>query len=165
MLVFEQNEELDVRAVLQRVSWARVKVDGEVTGEIGGGLLALLGVAKGDTEKEAEMLAKKTTELRIFEDEAGKMNRSLLEVGGGCLVVSQFTLFAECRKGRRPFFGNAEAPQRAAELCQRFAQSMRGLGVDVATGVFGAMMHVELCNTGPVTIPLDTDDLSGPRRS
>ncbi len=153
-----------MRAVLQRVSRARVDVEGETVGEIGQGLLVLLGVAQGDGEAEAELLAKKCVDLRIFADEAGKMNRSLLDVGGGCLVVSQFTLLAECRKGRRPFFGAAEAPERAEALCQHFAQAVRSSGVEVASGRFGAMMKVEICNDGPVTIPLDTEELRAPRR-
>ena len=152
-----------MRAVIQRVSWARVAVGESVVGEIGPGLLILLGVGQGDDESVAHVLAKKISRLRIFEDEAGKMNRSLLDVGGGCLVVSQFTLFADCRKGRRPFFGGAEVPERAAELCDAFVRAMGELGVGVATGEFGAMMRVELCNDGPVTIILDSSELLAPR--
>jgi len=153
-----------MRAIVQRVKWARVRVGDETVGSIDAGLLVLLGAARGDGNPEAEMLAQKIIGLRIFEDEAGKMNRSVVDIGGACLVVSQFTLFADCRKGRRPFFGGAEEPQRATELCDRFATTARGLGVEVATGRFGAMMQVELCNDGPVTIPLDSDELKAPRR-
>ena len=146
-----------MRAVVQRVAWARVRVGDEIVGEIGPGLLVLVGVAQGDTPAEAESLAKKIVELRIFEDEARKMNRSLLDTGGAALVVSQFTLLADCRKGRRPFFGAAEEPGRATELCDHFAGAVALHGVKVAGGRFGAMMQVELCNDGPVTIPLDTE--------
>ncbi len=154
----------EMRAVVQRVQWAHVRVDNEVKGEIEGGLMILLGVAQGDDEDRADKLAKKLVDLRIFEDDLGKMNRSLLDVGGSALVVSQFTLFADLRKGRRPFFGGAEAPERAAALCDYFCQRMRGLGIQTETGVFGAMMKVELCNDGPVTIVIDSCDLEGPRR-
>ncbi len=144
-----------MRAVVQRVSSARVRVGERVTGEIGAGLLVLLGIGKGDDEKLADALAKKIAEMRIFADESGKMNRSLVDIGGGCLVVSQFTLYADTSRGRRPFFGDAEAPERATQLCDYFVRAMAELGPRVASGEFGAMMQVELCNDGPVTIILD----------
>lgn len=154
-----------MRAVIQRVKWARVQVGEATTGEIGPGLCILLGVAKGDDEERAEKLATKLAELRVFADADDKMNRSLLEIGGGALVVSQFTLFAEVRKGRRPYFGEAEAPERASALCDLFCQALRRAGVAaVATGRFGAMMQVQLCNDGPVTLVIDSADLEGPRR-
>jgi len=145
-----------VRAVVQRVSSARVEVDGEVTGSIGRGLLVLLGVGQGDTEKQAAWLAEKIAGLRIFEDEAGKMNLSAEEVGGGVLVVSQFTLLADCRKGRRPSFTEAAPPEVAERLYQEFVRRVRECGVRVETGVFQAKMRVHLVNEGPVTIWLDT---------
>ncbi len=153
-----------MRAVVQRVTWARVCVDGKTVGEIGPGLTVLLGVGKGDTERRADQLAKKLVDMRIFADDEDRMNRSLVDIGGGMLVISQFTLFADLRKGRRPFFGGAESPDRARELCDVFAAAVRGRGVEVATGSFGAMMQVELCNDGPVTIIIDSSDLEGPRR-
>jgi len=145
-----------VRAVVQRVSSARVEVDGEVTGSIGRGLLVLLGVGQGDTEKQAAWLAEKIAGLRIFEDEARKMNLSVEEVGGGVLVVSQFTLLADCRKGRRPSFTEAAPPEVAERLYQEFVRRVRECGVRVETGVFQAKMRVHLVNEGPVTIWLDT---------
>lgn len=145
-----------MRVVVQRVAWAKVTVAGEVVGRIDAGLLALVGIGKGDDEATARAMAKKVVELRIFPDEADKMNSSLVDVGGGCLVVSQFTLYADTQRGRRPFFGDAEAPERASALCDVFAQAVKELGVTVATGRFGAMMDVELCNAGPVTIILDS---------
>ena len=145
-----------MRAVVQRVSSARVEVDGEVTGSIGRGLLVLLGVGQGDTEKQAAWLAEKIAGLRIFEDEAGKMNLSAEEVGGGVLVVSQFTLLADCRKGRRPSFTEAAPPEVAERLYQEFVRRVRECGVRVETGVFQAKMRVHLVNEGPVTIWLDT---------
>lgn len=145
-----------MRAVVQRVSSARVEVDGEVTGSIGRGLLVLLGVGQGDTEKQAAWLAEKIAGLRIFEDEAGKMNLSVEEVGGGVLVVSQFTLLADCRKGRRPSFTEAAPPEVAERLYQEFVRRVRECGVRVETGVFQAKMRVHLVNEGPVTIWLDT---------
>jgi len=154
-----------MRAVVQRVRWARVLVDGDTRGEIGPGFAILLGVAKGDDEARADKLARKIAELRIFADHEDKMNRSLTEIGGGALVISQFTLFAEVRKGRRPYFGEAEAPERADQLCAHFADAVRACGVEVQTGVFGAMMQVELCNDGPVTLVIDSADLEGPRRA
>ncbi|MFQ5915364.1 MAG: D-aminoacyl-tRNA deacylase [Nitrospinota bacterium] len=148
-----------MRAVLQRVTEASVAVDGEVKGAIGPGLLILLGVGEGDTEDDVHQLAEKIVHLRIFEDEAGKFNRSLSDVSGSALVVSQFTLFADCRKGRRPSFISAAKPPLAEELYEKFNQALRSEGVPVETGVFGAMMDVRLSNQGPVTIWLDTREL------
>jgi D-tyrosyl-tRNA(Tyr) deacylase len=148
-----------VRALLQRVRFARVTVAGETVGEIGAGILVLLGVGKGDDAATADALAKKIVGLRIFADADDRMNLALADVGGGCLVVSQFTLYADIGRGRRPFFGDAEEPERARTLCETFATAVRGLGVQVATGRFGAMMQVELCNDGPVTLWIDTAEL------
>ncbi len=145
-----------MRAVVQRVSWARVRVGGETVGAIERGVLVLLGVGRGDTAAVADALARKIALMRIFPDAEDRMNRSLVDVGGACLVVSQFTLYADTRRGRRPFFGDAEEPEAARALCDAFAGSMRGHGVPVESGRFGAMMDVELCNDGPVTIWLDT---------
>lgn len=145
-----------MRAVIQRVSRARVRVEGQTAGEIGGGLLVLLGVGKGDTQKEADFLLDKIIHLRIFEDGAGKMNLSLLDTGGELLVVSQFTLYADCRKGRRPSFTAAADPDTAKTLYEAFLARARDLGVRVASGVFQAMMEVELVNDGPVTVLLDS---------
>ncbi len=145
-----------MRAVLQRVSQARVKIDGEIVGEIGRGLLVLLGIAHGDTPEQAEWLADKLAGLRIFEDEAGKMNRDVVEIGGGVLIVSQFTLYGDCRKGRRPSFIEAAPPAIAVPLYAAFIDAMRARGVPTATGRFGAMMSVELVNEGPVTIIVDS---------
>jgi D-tyrosyl-tRNA(Tyr) deacylase len=153
-----------VRAVLQRVASARVAVGGETKGEIGHGLAILLGVADGDGEDEARWLATKVRELRIFEDDAGKMNLSLIDVEGGALVVSQFTLLADCRKGRRPSFTGAAAPDLGEALYERFVELLRSDGVPVATGVFGARMLVSIENEGPVTIIVDTDDRQRSRR-
>ena len=141
---------------MQRVSSARVIVDGDTVGEIGAGILALVGAAKGDTEQDAEAVADKTMNLRIFQDNAGKMNLSLLDKGGELLVVSQFTLLADCTKGRRPSFFEAMDPEPAAELVERFAAYAKSRGVKVGRGVFGASMEVELVNDGPVTIVLDS---------
>jgi D-tyrosyl-tRNA(Tyr) deacylase len=147
-----------VRALLQRTTGARVQVDGQVVGEIGPGLVVLLGVGPDDTEAVADDLARKAAELRIFRDEDGRTNRSLLDVSGEALVVSQFTLFADTRRGRRPGFTGAAAPDLAASLVERFAATLRGLGVTVAQGRFGAEMALELVNDGPFTIWLDTAD-------
>jgi D-tyrosyl-tRNA(Tyr) deacylase len=147
-----------VRALLQRTTGARVRVDGEIVGEIGPGLVVLLGVGPDDDEATTDALARRVTELRIFDDEAGRTNRSLVDVGGAVLVVSQFTLYADTRRGRRPGFTGAAAPELAERLYLRFAAALRGMGVDVATGRFGAVMAVELVNDGPFTIWLDTDD-------
>jgi D-aminoacyl-tRNA deacylase len=140
---------------VQRVAEARVTVDGEPVGEIGRGVVVLLGIARGDTEAEGERLAGKVARLRIFEDEAGKFDRSLLDVGGEALVVSQFTLIADTRKGNRPSFTDAAAPDEAEPLYERFCNALRAVGVQVQTGVFGARMQVQLTNDGPVTVVLD----------
>ncbi len=153
-----------MRAVLQRVTRAKVIVDNETVGTIGAGLLVLLGVARGDGPAEARRLAEKTAELRIFADADGKFNRSLLETGGSALVVSQFTLLADVRRGRRPSFAEAAPPDLAAGLVDAFVAALRELGVRVETGRFGAHMLVELENDGPVTIVLDTVDLDRSRR-
>jgi D-tyrosyl-tRNA(Tyr) deacylase len=145
-----------VRALLQRTTGARVRVDGEVVGEIGSGLVIFLGVGPDDSEAIAADLARKAAELRIFRDEAGRTNVSLLDVGGSVLVVSQFTLYADTRRGRRPGFTNAASPAQAERLYEQFAAALRALGVVVATGRFGAEMAVELVNDGPFTIWLDT---------
>ena len=147
-----------MRALLQRTTGARVRVDGEVVGEIGPGLVVLVGVGQGDDEAVADGLARRIAELRIFEDEAGRTNRSLLDVGGEALVVSQFTLYADTSRGRRPGFTAAAAPHVADRLYRRVADGLGGAGARVATGRFGASMAVELVNDGPFTIWLDTDD-------
>jgi len=146
-----------MRAVVQRVSRARVAVNGEVTGEIAAGLMILIGVGRDDTSAVALTMAEKIANLRIFEDDEGKMNRSLLEVNGSALVVSQFTLYGDARGQRRPSFIAAAPPEQAKKLYQEFSEGLRRLGVVVATGVFQAMMSVELVNEGPVTILLDSD--------
>jgi D-tyrosyl-tRNA(Tyr) deacylase len=147
-----------VRAVLQRVSRAEVRVADETLASVGPGLLILLGVGRADDEAVAEALARRTTELRIFEDDDGRTNRSILDVGGAALVVSQFTLYADTSRGRRPGFTGAADPAIADRLYQRFASALRESGVtDVQTGRFGAEMAVELVNDGPFTIWLDTD--------
>ncbi len=146
-----------MRAVVQRVSEARVKVDGQVTGEIGPGFLVLLGVAKSDDAAAAAQLAEKVYGLRLFNDAEGKMNRSLAEVGGAALAVSQFTLYGDCRKGRRPSFARAAPAERAKALYEEFVAALQKLGARVETGVFQAMMEVELVNAGPVTVLVDTD--------
>jgi D-tyrosyl-tRNA(Tyr) deacylase len=146
-----------VRAVLQRVSRAKVTVESRVTGEIGAGLMILLGVGREDTSAVAVTLAEKSANLRIFEDERGKMNRSLLDVKGSALVVSQFTLYGDARGQRRPSFITAAPPDLAKALYEEFCETLRKLGVAVATGIFQAMMSVELVNEGPVTILLDSD--------
>jgi D-tyrosyl-tRNA(Tyr) deacylase len=145
-----------MRAVLQRVTRASVTVDGSVVGQIGVGWLVLLGVAKGDSDEDADRLADKTAVLRAFEDEAGKMNRSVAEAGGGVLVVSQFTLLADCRGGRRPSFTDAADPAEAERLYLHFAERLRTNGLAVATGIFRADMKVDLLNDGPVTFLLDS---------
>ena len=146
-----------MKALIQRVSKADVSVDGESAGRIGGGLLVLLGVGREDTEKEADLLAQKIVNLRIFEDEAVKMNRSLADINGELLVVSQFTLMADTRKGRRPSFVNAAPPEQADRLYMVFVEKAREKGIKTETGSFGAMMDVSLVNHGPVTIMLDTE--------
>ena len=146
-----------MRAVVQRVSRARVIVGGSVKGEIALGLLILLGVGHDDTSAVAASMASKISNLRIFQDDQGKMNRSLLDVKGSALVVSQFTLYGDARGQRRPSFVAAAPPDQAKNLYEEFAEALRSLGVTVATGVFGTMMSVELVNEGPVTILLDSD--------
>lgn len=149
-----------MRAILQRVTYGRVSVSGKVVGQTGPGFVILLGVTHTDTAAEAKKLAEKTANLRVFEDAQGKMNLSALDVGGGMLVISQFTLYADAKKGRRPSFTDAAAPDIAAPLVMQFAEFLRGLGVaSVETGVFGAEMLVALENDGPVTIILDTATL------
>jgi D-aminoacyl-tRNA deacylase len=145
-----------VRAVVSRVAWARVVAGGELTGEIGPGLLVLVGIAHADTEADAGWLAAKVAALRVFDDDRGKMNRSVTEVGGAALVVSQFTLYGDARKGRRPSYVAAAAPERAAPLVEAVAKSLAGAGVPVASGRFGADMRVESSGDGPVTILLDS---------
>jgi len=146
-----------MRAVIQRVRNASVTVDGLITGEIGQGVLILLGVTHGDTEAQGLWLASKLANLRIFPDEDGKMNLSLMDVGGGALVVSQFTLYGDCRKGRRPSFVGAASPSIAEPLYERFCEQISAEGVgQVERGVFGAMMDVQLINDGPVTLVIDT---------
>jgi D-tyrosyl-tRNA(Tyr) deacylase len=147
-----------MRALLQRSSGARVRVEGIDVGSIEHGLVVLLGVGPNDDEAVADALARRVTELRIFDDEAGRTNLSLIDVGGAALVVSQFTLYADTRRGRRPGFTGAAEPELANRLYLRFAAALRGLGVEVATGQFGEVMEVELVNDGPFTIWLDTDD-------
>jgi D-tyrosyl-tRNA(Tyr) deacylase len=144
-----------MRLVLQRVTRGSVSVAGETVGAIGRGLVILVGVAPGDGEEEARWLANKTAGLRIFEDHEGKMNLSLLDVGGGALVISQFTLYADARKGRRPSFTDAAPPELAEPLVARFAEFLHAEGVPVETGIFGAYMHVEIHNDGPVTLILE----------
>jgi D-tyrosyl-tRNA(Tyr) deacylase len=153
---FSHEEESTMRAVLQRVAGARVLVAGEAGGEVGRGLLVLLGVAQGDTPEQARWLADKVVSLRLFEDEAGKMNRDVTEVNGGVLVVSQFTLLGDCRKGRRPSFIGAAPPETAEPLYESFLDAVRAHGVPTASGRFGAMMRVELVNDGPVTLIVDS---------
>jgi D-tyrosyl-tRNA(Tyr) deacylase len=144
-----------MRAVVQRVSRASVSVDGVVRGACGSGLLVFLGVAVGDDAATAARLAGKVARLRVFPDEAGRFDRSLLDTGGGALVVSQFTLLADTAKGNRPSFTRAAAPAVAEPLVEAFAEALRAEGMPVATGVFGAQMQIELVNDGPVTIVLD----------
>ena len=148
-----------MRAVVQRVSRACVRVDGKVVGEVGRGLLVLLGVARGDGEDDARLLADRIAALRIFEDEGGKMNLAVADVAGGLLVVSQFTLLGDARKGNRPSFTGAAAPDAANALYERFCALLRERGLPVATGVFRAHMDVELVNDGPVTVLLDSKRL------
>ena len=145
-----------MRAVIQRVKSAEVSVDGRVSGKIEKGLLLLLGVGKGDSENDVSFLTSKIPELRIFEDESGKFNLSLKEIGGEMLVVSQFTLYADCRKGRRPSFTDAEEPETAKYLYEKFISRLRDRGITVQTGEFQAKMEVHLINDGPVTLLLDS---------
>lgn len=148
-----------MRAIIQRVKEARVEVDGEVVGRIGEGILVLLGAGKDDTEEDAEYLAEKILTLRIFEDKDGKMNLSVTDTGGGVLVVSQFTLYGDCRKGRRPSFDKAAPSELAERLYELFVRTIRERGVKVETGRFRAMMDVHLVNSGPVTLMLDSKKL------
>lgn len=147
-----------MRACVQRVAHARVAVSGEVCGEIGPGMLVLLGVAQNDTEADARFLAEKIAGLRVFEDEQGKMNLGLAQVSGAMLVVSQFTLLGDCRKGRRPSFTDAAGPELAQSLYEVFVAAVRQSGIPVATGRFREHMQVELVNDGPVTLLLDTEE-------
>lgn len=147
-----------MRAIIQRVSSARVRVGDETVGAIGRGFLVLLGVAESDGESQVRALAGKIPHLRIFPNEAGKFDRSLLDVGGQALIVSQFTLLGETRKGRRPSFTRAAPPERAEALYEQFVTALQDEGVTTATGRFGAMMAVELVNDGPVTLILDTQE-------
>lgn len=148
-----------MKCVVQRVSSAAARVDGETVGAIGCGFLVLAGIAPGDTQSEMERVARKLVHLRVFEDGEGKMNLSLIDVGGSVLVVSQFTLYADVRKGRRPSFTDAARPEVAEPLVQEFCALLRAQGIVVAEGRFGAHMRVELVNDGPVTIILDSDVL------
>ena len=145
-----------MRAVVQRVKEAKVEVKGVVIGEIGRGILVFVGVGEGDSEKDSEFLAAKVAHLRIFPDENDLMNRSLIEIEGGALVVSQFTLWGDCRKGRRPSFVRAAHPERAKKLYEHFVTTLRGRGLSVATGKFQEMMEVHLVNDGPVTLIMDS---------
>lgn len=144
-----------MRVVLQRVKYGRVSIAGHTIAEINRGLVILLGIGNGDTEAQVQVLSQKIAHLRIFEDEQGKMNQSLLDVGGQAIVVSQFTLYADTRKGRRPSFTDAALPEVARPMVERFAQQLRELGVPTQTGEFGAHMLVDIQNDGPVTIWLD----------
>jgi len=146
-----------MRAVVQRVSRAEVRVEGRVVGAIGHGLLVLVGIAREDTAETGKVLAEKIAHLRVFDDEQGRMNRSLLETGGAALCVSQFTLYGDCRKGRRPSYDRAAPPEAAQTLYDSFVVSLRALGVQVETGEFRALMDVELVNDGPVTLLLDSE--------
>jgi len=152
-----------MRAIIQVVSTASVEVKGQIVGRIGPGMLVLLGAGQGDTEAEARLLAEKSASLRIFADAAGKFNHSLLDTGGSALVISQFTLYADTRKGRRPSFTGAAPPEAAKPLVNAYCDALRALGVTVETGIFGAMMRVALVNEGPVTIMLDSDTYRMPR--
>ena len=147
-----------MRVVVQRVSSASVTVDGRTVGRIDQGLMLLIGVAESDTRAEAEYAAAKSANLRIFEDEYGKMNRSLLETGGAVLAISQFTLLGDTRRGRRPSFISAARPEQGQMLYEYFIQYLKELGIHVETGIFGAMMDVALVNTGPVTLIVDSND-------
>jgi len=154
-----------MRAVVQRISFATVEVDGQPVAKSDGGFLVFIGVGRGDGSSEAGALAAKVANLRIMEDGDGKANLSLLETGGSALVVSQFTLLADCRRGRRPSFSDAADPAVAEVLVEEFRRALERTGVPTAAGVFGAHMTVSLVNDGPCTILLDTDDLSSPRRA
>jgi D-tyrosyl-tRNA(Tyr) deacylase len=158
-IIVPSDEGDAMRAVLQRVRQAAVVVEAETIARIGNGLLVLLGVTETDTAEDVRRLAEKISHLRIFADENGKMNRSVLDSGGEVLVVSQFTLYGDCRKGRRPSFVNAAPPELAVPMYEAFIEALRSLGLPVRTGRFGAMMQVELVNDGPVTLILDTREL------
>jgi D-tyrosyl-tRNA(Tyr) deacylase len=147
-----------MKLLIQRVKEASVAVEGQVVGKIDAGLLIFVGITHSDTRKEASWLASKVVNLRIFEDSQGKMNRSLLESEGGALIISQFTLYADCEGGRRPAFTRAAPPEVAIPLYEFFVEEVRSLGVPVATGVFGALMQVSLINDGPVTIMLERNN-------
>jgi len=149
-----------VKAVIQRVSRAEVRVDGEIVGKIGRGYVVLLGIAKGDTENDIQWLVDKICNLRVFPNDEGKFDRSLLDIQGEVLVVSQFTLFGDCRKGRRPGFDAAAPPQLAQELYQKTVEAFVRAGIPTQTGRFAAMMEVDLVNDGPVTLILDTPNAS-----
>jgi D-aminoacyl-tRNA deacylase len=153
-----------MRAVIQRVSQASVAVAGQIMGQIGAGVLVLLGIGEDDSAAEATLLAEKIATMRIFPDQEGRFNRSLLDVGGSALVVSQFTLYADTRRGRRPSFSGAAAPEIAEPLVEAFVAALRQQQVAVATGSFGAYMQVALVNDGPVTIILDSATFRAPRR-
>ena len=150
-----------MRAILQRVSEASVEIEGVVSGAIDAGFVVLLGVHHSDTEREAVYLAEKCAGLRVFEDADGKMNRSILDAGGKLLVISNFTLYGNCKKGKRPSFIEAARPELAKELYELFVRTLRDTGVAVETGVFGADMKVSLINDGPVTIFMDTEQMLG----
>lgn len=154
-----------MRAIIQRVQKASVTVEQQIVGEIGQGLLVLLGIGHSDSQDEAHSLAEKIAQMRIFADADGKFDRSVIDVGGSVLVVSQFTLYADTRRGRRPSFTDAARPEQAEPLVQSFCEALQGMGLPTATGQFGAHMDVALINDGPVTIMLDTDSLREPRRS
>ncbi len=149
-------EVVGLRTVVQRVSWARVSVDGKEVGRVARGLCVLVGVTHEDHAKDVAWMADKLVHLRIFEDAEGKLNRSLLDVGGDMLLVSQFTLFGDCSRGRRPSFLGAALPEKARELYELLIEAVKARGVPVATGIFQAEMDVELCNAGPVTLILDS---------
>jgi D-tyrosyl-tRNA(Tyr) deacylase len=159
MSLWRKESFLAMRAVVQRVKRAEVRVGQEVTGRIGPELVVLLGVGKNDTEAAAEALAEKIANLRVFDDDQGKMNRSLVETSGQALCVSQFTLYGDCRKGRRPSYDQAAAPEQALLVYEAFVASLRKRGIPTETGRFRAMMDVELVNDGPVTLLLDSDRL------
>lgn len=148
-----------MKVVVQRVKYASVHVDGELISKINQGFLLLVGVTQGDTEAQAAKIADKVAHLRVFTDENDKMNLSLLDVGGEILSISQFTLYADCKKGRRPSFDKAARPEQANPLYEKFNEMLRGYGLSVGTGIFGADMKVELLNDGPVTIILDSAEL------
>ncbi|KUK14688.1 MAG: D-tyrosyl-tRNA(Tyr) deacylase [Synergistetes bacterium] len=153
-----------MRTLVQRVKEGAVLIDGREVGKIGKGVVVLLGVGQGDTMEDLDYLVDKVVNLRIFSDEEGKMNLSLIDVGGEALVVSQFTLYADCRKGRRPSFTDAAPPEKGKEMYEAFVNKLREKGIKVETGEFGAMMLVKIYNDGPVTIMLDSEDRRRPRR-